>query len=208
MAAITLGLYLVFLLTAFGLRSYLHYRRTGSTGFHGLSGRTGSTEWWGGVLFVLATALGLTGPILQLADTIDPVAALDTTVLHVGGLLLAIAGIAGTLAAQHAMGASWRVGVDRHETTQLVVDGPFAIVRNPIFTTMITAGFGLTLLAPNPIALLGFVALIAAIEIQVRFVEEPCLLHAHGQTYRDYASSVGRFLPGLGRMPMLIDETR
>lgn len=200
MAVVALAIYAFSLLTTFVLRILLQYRRTGSTGFHGLGGRPGSADWWGGVLFVLALTLCLAGPVLQLTGLVPAVAVLDTTALHVGGLLLAAAGTIGTVTAQHTMGTSWRLGVDQQDTTRLVTAGVFATVRNPIFTTMITAVVGLTLLNPNPIALLGLAALVTAIEIQVRAVEEPYLLRTHGQSYRDYASRVGRFLPRAGRL--------
>ena len=200
MAAVALTLYLTFLATAFGLRSLVQYRRTGSTGFRGLAGRPGAAEWWGGVLFALALVLGLAGPALQLAGVVDALPMLDTTAVHVVGLVVAVAGIVGTLAAQQTMGTSWRIGVDQQETTQLVTRGTFALVRNPIFSTTTTAGLGLTLLTPNAIAVLGLATLVAAIEIQVRAVEEPYLLRTHDQTYRAYASRVGRFLPGVGRI--------
>ncbi|WP_435186106.1 methyltransferase family protein [Amycolatopsis thermoflava] len=116
------------------------------------------------------------------------------------GLTLAVAGIVGTLLAQHAMGLSWRIGVDRAETTHLVTGGPFRWVRNPVFTAMAAVGAGLALMAPNPVTLAAAAALIAAIEIQVRAVEEPYLLATHGRDYRDYATRTGRFLPRLGRL--------
>ncbi|PYG00280.1 Phospholipid methyltransferase [Georgenia satyanarayanai] len=62
---------------------------------------------------------------------------------------MAIAGFAGVLAAQAAMGSSWRTGVDPTERTGLVTSGMFAVVRNPIFTAMLTALLGLTLLVPT-----------------------------------------------------------
>ncbi|MET9817324.1 MULTISPECIES: hypothetical protein [unclassified Streptomyces] len=40
------------------------------------------------------------------------------------------------------MGASWRVGVDVGERTALITGGPFAYVRNPIFTAMAVTGLG------------------------------------------------------------------
>lgn len=40
--------------------------------------------------------------------------------------------------------------------------------------------------------------LLAAIEVQVRAVEEPYLVRTHGTTYVRYAERVGRFLPQLG----------
>ena len=59
-----LGLYLVGLGLAFGVRTWAHWRRTGSTGFRGISGRPGSLPWWGGVLFPAAVVTGLAAPVL------------------------------------------------------------------------------------------------------------------------------------------------
>ena len=98
------------------------------------------------------------------------------------------------------MGESWRIGVDEQERTELVTSGPFAVVRNPIFAAMLPASMGLALLVPNAVALVGLAALFIALEIQVRLVEEPYLLRAHGDSYRQYAARVGRFVPGLGRL--------
>jgi protein-S-isoprenylcysteine O-methyltransferase Ste14 len=99
-----------------------------------------------------------------------------------------------------AMGESWRIGVGEGERTALVTTGPFAVVRNPIFAAMLPASLGLALLVPNIAALVGFGALVLALQIQVRLVEEPYLLRQHGEAYRDYAARVGRFVPGLGRL--------
>ncbi|MEU8413805.1 isoprenylcysteine carboxylmethyltransferase family protein [Amycolatopsis japonica] len=189
------------MLTAFGLRTVQHYRRTGETGFRGVTGHPGSLEWWGGVLFVLALLLALLAPIVQLTGVLAPISALDAMPVRIVGGALAGTGIIGTLAAQHSMGTSWRIGVDHVETTGLVTHGAFALARNPIFTDMVAVGLGLTLLAPNPAALAGAALLFTAIEIQVRAVEEPYLLAAHGQSYRDYAAQTGRFLPTFGRIP-------
>ena len=49
-----------------------------------------------------------------------------------------------------------------------------------------------------PVALLGAVLLLATIEMQVRVVEEPYLAAMHGDSYRDYTASVGRFVPWSG----------
>ncbi|MFE6925420.1 methyltransferase family protein [Nocardia sp. NPDC057663] len=58
---------------------------------------------------------------------------------------------------------------------------------------------GLALLVPNPLALGGLATSLAAIEIQVRCVEEPYLHRVHGDQYADYAARTGRFLPVRGR---------
>ncbi|WP_323127109.1 methyltransferase family protein [Rubrobacter marinus] len=129
-----------------------------------------------------------------------PVSFIDGPAGHALGFALFFAGLAGTLLAQIAMGASWRVGVDQAERTELVTAGPFALVRNPIFSAMVPAFLGLALLVPNLVALLAVAGLVAAVEIQVRLVEEPYLLRVHGVRYAEYASRVGRFVPGFGRL--------
>jgi protein-S-isoprenylcysteine O-methyltransferase Ste14 len=199
MATLALILYGVYLLLAFGLRTLIQLRRTGSTGFHGLGGRPGSAEWVAGVGFTVALLVGAAAPLLALLDLVEPIAALDTTALHVAGLVLALGGIGATFYAQVAMGESWRIGVDPGERTQLVTSGPFAMVRNPIFAAMLPTALGLTLLVPSWVALAGLAGLLIALELQVRVVEEPYLLRAHGSAYADYAARVGRFVPGVGR---------
>jgi len=200
MAALSLALLVLYASLAFGARALVQLRRTGSTGFKGISGSPGSPEWLGGVLFVAAVGLLFAAPVLGLAGGIEPLSALDRPAVHALGLVLYAAGLAGTLVAQGAMGSSWRVGVDASETTDLVTDGPFSVVRNPIFAAMIPAVLGLALLVPNVLSLAGVVLLVVAVELQVRLVEEPYLLRAHGDGYAAYASRVGRFVPGVGRL--------
>jgi protein-S-isoprenylcysteine O-methyltransferase Ste14 len=200
MATTALIAYGVYGALAFGARSLLQKRRTGSTGFKGISGRVGSAEWLAGVLFAVAIAVGVAAPALALADVVEPIAALDTRAVHAAGIALFALGLAATLAAQVAMGDSWRIGVDQEERTALVTSGPFALARNPIFAAMLPTALGLALMVPSWVALAGVLALFAALELQVRVVEEPYLRRTHGSAYADYASRVGRFVPGVGRL--------
>lgn len=197
---LALGLYALYMALAFGLRTWLQLRRTGESGFKGISGRPGSLEWTAGVLFGVAIAIGVAAPVLDVTGALEPIGPLDVDALRAAGVAVYGIGLAGTLSAQMAMGASWRIGVDEDERTELVTDGPFAVVRNPIFAAMLPTSLGLVLLVPNVVALIALAALWAALEIQVRLVEEPYLLRAHGAPYRDYAARVGRFVPGLGRI--------
>ena len=98
------------------------------------------------------------------------------------------------------MGNSWRVGVRKDETTDLVTEGPFRLVRNPIFTAMMATAFGLTVTVPNALSVAGLVGLVLGLELHVRLIEEPYLRAAQGDAYRRYAARVGRFLPGVGRL--------
>ena len=197
---LALGLYALYMALAFGLRTWLQIRNTGSSGLKGISGRPGSLEWIAGVLFVVAIAIGVAGPVLDVADVLEPLDALDSAGVRATGVAIFLVGLIGTIYAQVAMGDSWRIGVDEREQTDLVTSGPFAVVRNPIFAAMLPATLGLALLVPNVVTLAGLAALWIALEIQVRLVEEPYLLRRHGDAYRNYAARVGRFVPGLGRL--------
>jgi protein-S-isoprenylcysteine O-methyltransferase Ste14 len=53
---------------------------------------------------------------------------------------------------------------------------------------------------PNGASLVGLLALVVGIELQVRLVEEPYLLRTHGTAYTGWAAATGRFVPGVGRL--------
>jgi len=142
-------------------------------------------------------------PLAELAG-LDPIPFLDRTPVRTAGVALVVLGIAATLAAQLAMGASWRPDVDPDARTALVTSGPFRLVRNPVFTaTAATAtaatATGLALLVPNLVAAAMLVAFLTALELQVRLVEEPYLHRVHATAWERYAARTGRFLPWIGR---------
>ena len=197
MTVAALVLYAVALVVLFGVRSWVQHRRTGSAGFHGISGTPADAGWWGGVLFVVAMVAGLAGPLLAVLGVTlaDPPVA-----VQLAGLVLALAGFAATLAGQTGMGASWRIGVDPGERTDLVTGGVFAHVRNPIFTAMVLAQAGIVLMVPTWVSVAALGALVVAVELQARCVEEPYLHQVHGAAYAAYAGRAGRFLPGVGRL--------
>jgi protein-S-isoprenylcysteine O-methyltransferase Ste14 len=136
-AVVALATYIVGGGVGIAWRLWWQWRRTGSTGFKGVSGNIGSAEWFGN-------------------------------------------------------------GVDDSEATSLVRHGVFGVVRNPIYAAMFVFWLGSALIAPNIVVIVGYVLLAVSIELQVRLVEEPHLLKVHGGSYREYASTVGRFVPHTG----------
>ena len=198
MAITALALYVIWAILAFGWRTIVQFRRTGDSGLR-LHAQPNTPQWWAKLGFILAILLGFAAPIAAVAG-LEDVPALDENWLHVVGLVVSVFGIALTLVAQLAMGESWRIGVDSDERTSLVTDGPFTLARNPIFAAMLFTALGLAMVIPNIVSLIGLVALSLALEVQVRLVEEPYLLLAHGDGYRAYAQRVGRFVPRVGRI--------
>ena len=191
--ATAVALEVAFAILAFGVRGYIQWRRTGSTGFIVPRLSAPLLERLGALLFILAL-VGL-GVAPAIGIDVDLLAGPAWGVI---GAVLAVAGVVLCLVAQLVMGDSWRIGVDESETTDLVTEGLFAHVRNPIFTSMLVAAVGFALLVPNLWSIGAVVALFAGLELQVRYVEEPYLARSHGPAYATYSSRAGRFLPGVG----------
>jgi protein-S-isoprenylcysteine O-methyltransferase Ste14 len=181
-----------------GWRVWRHWRATGATGIVGVSGSPGSPEWFAGVIFVLGSLCVIAAPLADLGGVTRSIFAARPLWIDLAGVGAGAAGIAGVWWAQRAMGPSWRIGVDSQHRTDLVQGGPFRWARNPIFTFMLLSAAGLCILVPNVLSLASFVFLWTAIELQVRFAEEPHLRRLHGGAYRAYCHRVGRFVPGVG----------
>jgi protein-S-isoprenylcysteine O-methyltransferase Ste14 len=187
----------LFLLLAFGWRSWLQWRRTGRTGF--LVPRRGApaSELLAAGLFTVALGLLVAAPIADLGG-LDRIDLLDNGPVAIAGTLLALLGIVLTVVAQLTMGESWRIGVDVQERTSLVTAGVFGLVRNPIFSAMCVASTGLLLLVPNIVSAAAMLLLVVGLELQVRLVEEPYLRSVHGSAYQRYLMTAGRFVPRVG----------
>jgi protein-S-isoprenylcysteine O-methyltransferase Ste14 len=199
-AELAIGMLIAFGVLAFGVRIAIQLRRTGKTGLIGLREGAGLADWLSGALFVAGMGMGAASPILVLSDVLDPIPAIDVGVLHAIGIVLAAAGGLAVFGAQLGMGESWRIGVSDEERTDLVTGGWFSLCRNPIYTSMIVGWSGFALMVPTWLGFAAVAMVAAGLELQVRFVEEPYLVRTHGEGYRAYASRVGRFLPGIGRV--------
>jgi protein-S-isoprenylcysteine O-methyltransferase Ste14 len=198
MAVVALILYALGGAVGIGWRSWRQWRQTGSAGFRWMSGHLGSVERLAGAGLIVALSLAVLAPVLQLAGVFSPLPFLNTGWIHAVGIVLAVVGLTATVYSQLAMGDSWRIGVDGSETTTLVHTGVFGLVRNPIYVGMLTFFLGTMLITPRIVAIVGYLLLLASIELQVRLIEEPYLMRVHGDAYREYARHVGRFIPGVG----------
>jgi protein-S-isoprenylcysteine O-methyltransferase Ste14 len=164
-------------------------------------------------LLWLGWALVVTGwialPLLAHPGTesawIRPFASLLGTGGTLAGVILIIAGYAGTLWCYSAMGEHWRIMVDRRHKGALVTGGPYRVVRHPIYLFQIVMLVGVLVLLPTGLALL-----LLLIHLGCTFVkawdEEAFLLETHGEPYRDYLARTGMLLPPLGRRPRISDD--
>jgi protein-S-isoprenylcysteine O-methyltransferase Ste14 len=170
-------------------------RRTGSSAVRLTPGGARVIQ----LLFTAANALVVAAPILDLSASLTRFGALDATAWGAIGMALAVVALPLIVVAQTTMGASWRIGVDLEERTELVSDGIFAYVRNPIYAAMVMFAVGVFLMVPNLASLAGAGLVVVAAELQTRIVEEPYLRRTHA-AYEAYGRRTGRFLPGVGRL--------
>lgn len=148
-----------------------------------------------GLLLLAVAALGLLhvviGPEVLAVRRVPTAARLIGFALMLFGTVL-------TIAAQRQMGPSWRIGID-DRPTDLVTDGVFRYVRNPIFAGLLAFLAGVTLLSLAWWSLGVLVVTMVVLRVQVRHEEEH-LARLHGPAYLAYAARVGRFTPVTGRL--------
>ncbi|MFL5907703.1 MAG: methyltransferase family protein [Solirubrobacterales bacterium] len=200
MATLAIAMLIAFGVVTFFGRIAIQIRRTGETGLIGLRPGAGLVDWVSGILFIGGMAMAVTSVVLVRQDSLEPLDALDVGVLHAIGIALATAGGLAVFGAQVGMGESWRIGVSDDQGTDLVTGGWFSFCRNPIYTAMIVGWTGFALIVPTWLGFAAVPVVALGLELQVRAVEEPYLIRTHGGTYRAYASRVGRFVPGIGRL--------
>lgn len=101
-----------------------------------------------------------------------------------------------TLVCWKRMGKSWRMGIDPGEKTQLIVTGPYAYVRHPIYALSSLMMLGSVAAVPTPLMIVVGVIHVAFLQWEARR-EEHYLKLVHGEAYGSYLSGVGRFIPKL-----------
>lgn len=110
------------------------------------------------------------------------------------GVAVAVAATGATLVCWKKMGGSWRMGIDPSESTQLIITGPYAYVRHPIYALS-------SLLMIASMVAVPTIAMLVIGTIHLSFLqwearrEERHLVAKHGAEYERYFRRVGRFIP-------------
>ncbi len=132
----------------------------------------------------------------------------DPFIIEEGGVVVAtaISAIAVLLAvgsgwlvnsAVRTLGKQWAVAARVVEDHQLVTSGPYAIVRNPIYSCMfgmlIATGLAVSIWYALPVAIIIFWY---GTHIRVK-IEEALLRETFGPKFEEYAESVPRLIPKL-----------
>jgi protein-S-isoprenylcysteine O-methyltransferase Ste14 len=107
-----------------------------------------------------------------------------------------VVALALTMVCWKRMGRDWRMGIDPNEKNRLIISGPYAIVRHPIYA--LSQVLVIATMLTNPSTGMIVVAVLHMLFLQWEARrEERHLLNAHGEAYAHYMRTVGRFLPKL-----------
>jgi protein-S-isoprenylcysteine O-methyltransferase Ste14 len=90
------------------------------------------------VIIVIAVRTPQLGHALQSAQAYEA----DSTLMGLVGALLAALGVGLAIAARVQLGRNWGMPTTRKENPELVMTGPYAFVRHPIYGGMLIAMFG------------------------------------------------------------------
>jgi protein-S-isoprenylcysteine O-methyltransferase Ste14 len=112
------------------------------------------------------------------------------------GFFLTVAGLAFTCWARVILGRNWSGVVQLKQDHELIVRGPYSIVRHPIYTGLLLAFLG------SALAMGEWRALLAALIVGVSFwrklrLEERWLCELFGDQYRGYMQRVKALVPWL-----------
>ena len=115
------------------------------------------------------------------------------------GIALAVCGYAGTLWCYQAMGTAWRIGVDKNERTNLIQNGPYRLIRHPIYLFQSIILLGIICLLPTLFSIFIFCIHFAAVLFKAND-EEIYLADVYGADFHAYCLKTGRFLPRLSSL--------
>lgn len=113
------------------------------------------------------------------------------------GLTVQVAGLAFAIWARQILGSNWAARVTIGGNQQLVIRGPYRIVRHPIYSGLLLGALGTAIVEGQGSGFLGWLFVVAGVLIKLRR-EETALRQHFGGAYSEYAQRVPALLP-LGR---------
>lgn len=122
----------------------------------------------------------------------DPAASEPGAAMVVGTALI----IGGSVLARWTLRTfkSWRLRAEITDSHELSTDGPFRLVRHPIYAAMDLLAIGTAVWVPNPFTVAAAVGMVIVGDVRAR-AEEDLLLTAFGDAYRAYMGKVKRLVP-------------
>lgn len=110
------------------------------------------------------------------------------------GAAVAVAGLLFALWAREQLGRNWSRSVTVKQDHELITSGPYAVVRHPIYTGILTGFFGSALAQGQIRSLIAFLLVSFVLYAKLR-LEEQWMRSHFGDTYEAYAHRVAALVP-------------
>lgn len=120
----------------------------------------------------------------------------DTQNLRLAGFALTLAGALFAAWARLMLGANWSGRPSVKAGHELVVKGPYALTRHPIYTGLLLAVAGTALAVGRWRAVIGFVVIAIAFAAKISH-EERLMMQTFPDAYPGYRKRVKALIPGL-----------
>lgn len=112
-----------------------------------------------------------------------------------GGLVIYLAGFALMVWALATLRRNYQLGgSDPRSSDRLVLSGPYALVRHPMYTAALCIAFGLACVTQSLICLSAFMVYLVLILLLIP-VEEVSLERAYGEQFAGYRQKVKKLVP-------------
>ncbi|HEX4066233.1 MAG TPA: isoprenylcysteine carboxylmethyltransferase family protein [Acidobacteriaceae bacterium] len=112
------------------------------------------------------------------------------------GAAITVTGILFAVWARRHIGANWSRSVTIKQNHELITSGPYALVRHPIYTGLITAFLGTAIATTEYRGLVAFALVFISLWYKLR-LEEKWMRTQFGETYVSYSRRVAALVPFL-----------
>ena len=112
------------------------------------------------------------------------------------GAAVTVAGLLFAVWARHYLGRNWSSSVSIKQGHELITTGPYALVRHPIYTGILTGFLGTAIALSQVRGVIGFVLIFLVLCAKLR-MEEQWMRSQFGETYATYAHQTAALVPFL-----------
>jgi protein-S-isoprenylcysteine O-methyltransferase Ste14 len=114
--------------------------------------------------------------------------------MTITGFIVIIISFVFTIWARIKMGKVWNGEAELVSNHKLIIDGPFKLVRHPIYTGQLLAFLGTAIILVDIPSIFWFIiGIFALVEKSVK--EEQLLINEYGEEYKQYKKEVKMFIP-------------
>lgn len=119
-----------------------------------------------------------------------------STPVYSAGLALAVAGAVLAIWSRYLLGRNWSASVELKEGHELVVAGPYRVIRHPIYTALLLLFLGNALMVGDWRGLLAVAIVFVSFWFKLR-KEEAWMAERFGDAYRDYRKKTRALIPAI-----------